>query len=323
MSALIGVSVVTALGPVVLMLASMVTCRYIQCLFVQGFGGNAEVQELMNYITNNATIASSYTREKPYGLVIGKCFIAYIADGDEGRMIWLYRRYPKQAARPDKQEEVRAEITTCERWMHKNGSGYDLIKRYVPVAPSAQQHAAVDRIIAMAKQSRANGYGYNVAVYIHGPPGCGKSTIGAMVALRINGTLCDTHMPLDAGDTLSMVVVSAEATEEKPLVLVINEFNRVVESAFDRPGEFRYKGGVPSVCSQSSYNDYMDRLCTYNGCIFVFTSNLTRTAVEQRYPSSLRDGRINMEIALTQDGEVSALAAKRFMPTPPVSTPSA
>lgn len=67
-------------------------------------------------------------------------------------------------------------------------------------------------------------YGHAV-VYLHGPPGSGKSLMGLLLAKELGGSYCNTLKPWQPGDTIGELYSDVEPSEDKPLVLVFDEFD--------------------------------------------------------------------------------------------------
>jgi len=68
----------------------------------------------------------------------------------------------------------------------------------------------------------------NVVSVIHGDPGSGKSMIPILLAKELNGYLCDSYNPTEPGDDIAIIYNTIMPTVEKPLILVLEEFDIII-----------------------------------------------------------------------------------------------
>ena len=129
-------------------------------------------------------------------------------------------------------------------------------------------------------------------VYIHGVSGAGKSTIGLLVACRLNGCYCHTFNPTEPGDTLSQLIRDSEPTDERPTIILMDEANMLIRSVHKGTLQ-RHKNITTSVFSKSTYNNFFDDLILYRNVVIIMTSNEGKETIDKLDPCYLRKGRID------------------------------
>ena len=79
-----------------------------------------------------------------------------------------------------------------------------------------------------------NGYkskkNHTYIAFLHGPAGSGKSTIGFLVAKQFDNSayVCNDFDPTRRADSLSEIIQSIELSEKRPLVLIIDEVDVIL-----------------------------------------------------------------------------------------------
>jgi len=129
-------------------------------------------------------------------------------------------------------------------------------------------------------------------VYIHGVSGAGKSTIGLLVACRLNGSYCHTFNPTEPGDTLSQLIRDSEPTNERPTIILIEEANMLIRAVHEETLQ-RHKNITTSVFSKSTFNTFFDDLILYRNVMIIMTSNEDKESIDKLDPCYLRKGRID------------------------------
>ena len=154
------------------------------------------------------------------------------------------------------------------------------------LAPKGQQSDIVNQICEnFAKRCRG-------VFFIHGVSGAGKSTIGLLVANRLNGTLCHTFNPTEPGDTLQYLLRDSEPTDETPTIILIEEVNTLIRNVHSETIQ-KHKNITTCVHNKSTYNTFMDDLILYRNVLFILTSNESRESIDALDPCYLRKGRVN------------------------------
>ena len=179
------------------------------------------------------------------------------------------------------------------RIYERTGSYYNpwLKKRSLPVlskTPRHEQQLVIDSIRDhYAKEKHS-------VVYLYGPPGSGKSLIAVFLALSYKGSYCNSVKPWQPGDTLALIYSEAEPTEEKPLVLVFDEFDTALVRIHE--GIEPHKNQPIQIADKTGWNQMLDefQLGMYPNMILVLTSNRTPEFIREMDPSYIREGRVDL-----------------------------
>lgn len=133
----------------------------------------------------------------------------------------------------------------------------------------------------------------NVSV-IYGEPGCGKSMIPILLAKEMGGYLCDSFNPTDPGDDIGLIYSTIMPTEEKPLIIVLEEFDIIINKIHHNLIP-THKHIPIQVKDKTSWNSLFDRLDRglYPNVIILLTSNVNPEYVDKLDKSYLRQGRVN------------------------------
>jgi len=152
--------------------------------------------------------------------------------------------------------------------------------------PRGQQGEVVDSICkTFAEQQRG-------VFFIHGVSGAGKSTIGLIVANRLNGTLCHTFNPTDPGDTIQILLSATEPTRERPTIILLEEINTSIHAVHNGT-TYRHKDITTCINNKSTYNTFFDDLILYKNVVIILTSNESKESIDLLDPCYLRKGRVN------------------------------
>jgi hypothetical protein len=129
---------------------------------------------------------------------------------------------------------------------------------------------------------------------ITGPPGCGKSMISILIAKQLKASIVRTFNPSDPGDTIQQMYTEILPTKEKPLVVVLDEFDIIISKI--HTGITQHKNIPIQVHNKPSWNMFFDdiNLGIYQNMILIMTSNLGLFDLNKLYDSSyIRKGRID------------------------------
>jgi hypothetical protein len=162
-------------------------------------------------------------------------------------------------------------------------------KRYITMTrliPRENQKPILDKITTQYKK-----HGHTV-VYLHGPPGTGKSVMGLLLVKELGGIYCNTLKPWQPGDTIGELYSEVEPTEDKPLIIVFDEFDTAL-SRFPIPEHHKIPISVPD---KVGWNRMMDEIHwgLYPHVVLLLTSNRTPQFIENLDPSYIRKGRIDI-----------------------------
>lgn len=154
------------------------------------------------------------------------------------------------------------------------------------LAPKGQQSEIVCKICENFEKRRRGVF------FIHGVSGAGKSTIGLLVANRLNGTLCHTFNPTEPGDTLQYLLRDSDPTDETPTIILIEEANTLIRNVHGDSIR-KHKNITTCIYNKSTYNTFMDDLILYRNVLFILTSNESRESIDALDQCYLRKGRVH------------------------------
>jgi hypothetical protein len=134
----------------------------------------------------------------------------------------------------------------------------------------------------------------NVVSVIHGDPGSGKSMIPILLAKELNGYLCDSYNPTEPGDDIAIIYNTIMPTVEKPLILVLEEFDIIIHRIHNNLIQ-SHKHIPIQVKDKTSWNTLLDRIDRglYPNMFFLLTSNSDPVIIDKLDSSYLRTGRVN------------------------------
>ena len=174
----------------------------------------------------------------------------------------------------------------------RSGTYWELtyLARRIPftLEPCVGQKYIVDDVIGAYGTAENN----RCCAFIHGPTGAGKSILGLLIAKRLNASYCATWNPAEPGDTFDILYQLADPTHEKPLVVVLDEVDGVIEQAHHR--KIKKHNHIPiQIRDKTSWNGYLDDF--NNGfwpfVILLLISNKSDVEIGELDKSYLRAGR--------------------------------
>lgn len=170
-------------------------------------------------------------------------------------------------------------------------------KRTISLAEQTPRPEQSDIIDAVCAHHAKHGH---TVVYLHGPPGSGKSMVGVMLAQRLGGGYCNTLKPWQPGDTLANLYAEVDPTAAAPLVLVFDEFDGALMSIHH--GIPAHKAIPISVADKAGWNKFFDEIDRgmFPHLLVVLTSNRDPAFFRAIDPSYIRDGRVNLTFALSK-----------------------
>jgi hypothetical protein len=270
-----------------------------------------------NQLINKLKIRRSvfYQNGKPYGLFYGKWYIGYIYSnesphGNQGQIMYIIiKRATYETVTDNAVSKDKNEINSCQNetlsekkiidirerrgnpwWWEYSDRKYDATK-FLKREPRDYQMEIMDDILGIInrKASRSGTF------FIYGEPGTGKSLLTLLLAKKIGAYYCDTWKPTDPGDTLSKVYSTISPDDNKPLILVLEECDKLIYNVLD--GNVKPHLYIPiPMMDKSDWNSMLDKITDlgfYPNLILILTSNVSLETIHERDPSILRYGRID------------------------------
>lgn len=248
--------------------------------------------------------------EKPFGFFYGKWFIGYICSQESptqqnsGQVMYVvmrrahFERIKKcsEVEIDDNGEQVGQKIIKIRErrgnpwWWEYTERQYNATK-YLQKEPRDYQSKIIKDMLSIVdgKASKSGTF------FIYGEPGTGKSLLTLLLAKQIGAYYCDSWKPTDPGDTLSRMYSAISPDEEKPLVLVLEECDKILFDVLD--GKIvQHKHILIQVREKSDWNGMLDKVTDlgfYPNTILILTSNVYLDKIHERDASLLRKGRID------------------------------
>jgi SpoVK/Ycf46/Vps4 family AAA+-type ATPase len=156
------------------------------------------------------------------------------------------------------------------------------------IEPRPQQQEIIERI-----QEHHRKYQHTVA-YLHGPPGSGKSLVGVLLANDYSGSYCNTLKPWQPGDNFADLYSEAEPSEDKPLIVVFDEFDAALMKIHE--GIAPHKHLPTQVSDKNGWNQLLDSIQRgmYPHTILLLTSNRRPEFIDELDTSYIRKGRVDI-----------------------------
>jgi hypothetical protein len=133
-------------------------------------------------------------------------------------------------------------------------------------------------------------------IFISGNPGQGKSYFNYLMAKKLNCFLCDNFDPTEAGSSLSFVYNKIKPTSTKPLILVFDEVDILIEKIHKKTIQPHKKLKI-EIYDKMTWNNFLDKFNykLFPNTILVLISNKTKEYIDKIYDNSfLRNGRIDI-----------------------------
>ena len=262
-----------------------------------------------------------YKNGKPFGLFYGKWYIGHIGsndsqNGSQGQTMHIIMKRAtyetvtdtadnksatdtsdnKSTATPEKKIIDIRERRGNPWWWEYSDRKYDATK-FLKREPRDYQQEVMNDILSIIrnKSSRSGTF------FIYGDPGTGKSLLTLLLAKQIGAYYCDTWKPTDPGDNLSKVYSTISPDDDKPLVLVLEECDKLIINVLE--GNVKPHLYIPiPMMDKSDWNSMLDKVTDlgfYPNLILILTSNVSRDTLHEKDASILRDGRIDKAYHMT------------------------
>lgn len=237
-------------------------------------------------------------QEEPSGFFIGKYYIGYIfstTKNSETGLLYCLCTADQFKELKKKEDTVAIKTDKFINLYTRKGNYYHFYykKRELNCTLfliKTHQQNIIDKVVTCYKEKK------KCVIMISGSPGAGKSAMGILIAKELNGSLCKTYNPTNPGDNLENVYNQVNPTITNPLVLLIDEFDILLES-FHNHQVVMHKNIPIEVYNKTTWNNLFDdiNLMLYPNLIVILTTNLTKTIIEEKYdPSYIRKGRVDI-----------------------------
>ena len=271
-------------------------------------------RRIQRRVSNTSHMADD---NKSYGYAVGFWYLMDISiennDGDVTYCIWMIAtvashkrltadlREATEDGEDDEDEEGSKQAKTMKTMavFERNGSYNNLWYRERKVGagfePREEQTDILTAVTDLVKERKRG----HATVFLHGPPGTGKSMIGVLLAEELGGVYCNTLKPWEPGDTLGSLHSQVEPSAEKPLVVCFDEFDGPLMAIHGRTIE-RHKNIPTAVADKEGWNRFLDEVSRgmYPHTILLLTSNRGPEFVRALDPSYIREGRVDLILEL-------------------------
>lgn len=278
---------------------------------VYSFTDSVEIKNTVKQLKiRNSSIVKS---EQNIGIIIGKWFIGYICENDNGekksQTFYLVMRKKdyceikktidaKKFNTSIEQKEdpckVRIWNSTGNKWWRDYNN---CIVDWSHIEPRANQVRIVENIKNLYREKRTN----SVVVYIHGPPGSGKTSVGLIIAKEFKSHYYDGWKPLSEGHPFSGIYTSVTPDREQPLIIVINEIDTYISKLDNQE---QVKDVERQFDGKADWNNFFDSvgMGLYPYVIIIATGNTPASKIDN---SLMRPGRFDIVEELAQITDVN------------------
>ena len=239
-------------------------------------------------------------RETPTGYFIGYKYIGYI-DGNFDMKIYIITTpyYYKELIQHNDivehkvKHEIKQEskiVIYIKKGSYKNVYYYCMKMDLSHISPMGDQETILDNIVDVySKLGRAS-------IFLHGITCAGKSTIGYLLAKKLNGIYCHSFNPSEPGDQLSSLIVSIER-EYEPIIIVLEEADCIIK-AIHTQSILKHAEFQTSVYNKTTWSSFLDDMVFYKNVILILTSNTSKSDIDNLDESYLRKGRIHASYSM-------------------------
>jgi len=218
----------------------------------------------------------------PCGLILGWGIVAYVGEnGSErgaGRPVQilttqkLFDALVAQEGGGGESESAvtsdTAQLTTYAR----SGTYYWLTytKRDIDMSdlrPTLAQRCTMIEIVGAYEKNNCR-----LSVFLHGPPGGGKTSLAMMLAVHMGATFCKSCNPCEPGDNVDKVLNEVQPSAKVPHVQLFDEFDVMLERAHNQRVP-PHKNMPVEVTDKRTMNNFLDDMARNRNVVCIFTSN--------------------------------------------------
>ncbi len=248
----------------------------------------------------NGLCTHKMNNDKNYGYSIGYWYILNITQPDsETYSVWIIATQDSYNKLTLNMDEIipfkniltipKESLTIYER--AGNYSNCWFKKRLIKInsiQPRKNQEVIIDKI----KEHHAENN--HTVVYLHGPPGTGKSIIGVLLANAYKSVFCNTLKLWQPGDSLNTLYSEVEPTATCPLIIVFDEFDGPLTQMHN--GISPHPKFLIQTRDKTGWNQLLDEIHIgiFPHVILLLTSNKDPSYICEMDPSYIREGRVDL-----------------------------
>lgn len=186
------------------------------------------------------------------------------------------------------EEEKCASINFYQRYGSYQNPYFIKRSLTLSIKPREEQEKIMKAILTQYNKSS------HTVVYLHGPPGTGKSMIPILLTTCVKGSYCNTLKPWQPGDSLVAVYNDVSPTETSPLIIAFDEIDSALVKITD--GIPPHKTIPISIGDKTGWNHMLDEIQRglFPHLIIILTSNKTPKYINDLDASYLRKGRVDL-----------------------------
>ena len=131
--------------------------------------------------------------------------------------------------------------------------------------------------------------------FISGSPETGKSLIAMLMACTGPIHQIKKWNPTDPGDFFNVIYSKINPTEDKPLIVVLNEVDGIIEK-IHKGVKMNTDGIDCEITNKKKWDDFFDEFADegiYRNTILLMNSNKTKSFLDELDPAYIRPGRID------------------------------
>ena len=295
---------------------------------IEGRQGDDKIVITKRHIANHL-ILSSYmhygAKTEPCGFVVGRWFLAFTEPAVDKWTTTIHFVGSVDFLNVDQEPEVgsqpecssRGSLRSYTTAVRVGGTYYPLYQiKKVPtfLIQFTQQMEIVASIVEKAEVSERNAFGFNARCLISGPPGSGKSSVARILTERMGGILCTQFNPSSPGDSLGTLLTTTVPEREKPLIVLFDEWDAVVEACRNGPLPPNKKH-LRQTHDWGSLLKFLDDTAYVNNTIFLFTTNKSVDWMkDEERAAAFRRGRIDAVFHLDGADIATDVHDARFSP---------
>ena len=189
--------------------------------------------------------------------------------------------------------------------VYTSGDHGGILSYKIPMVktPTAGQLDIIDEIVRLYNARGS----HSVTCAVYGQPGVGKTTIGQLLAARLNASLFPHYNPFNLGVGINYIYVNSVKCDNEgapsPLVIVLNDFAHHLTRLSQRtPGMIACAPSdrMPDVVDKASWNSLLDRVDSglFPYVILLLTTDVPFSVIDEADPAYLRENRVHARFTL-------------------------